>query len=606
HLSILDLSVQARQLKAQAKSATGKKAAGLLRAKAKNIDARVARLKTTVAKYETKHGLNTPQADARKINRAAKTQLATPKRVASTAKKRTTTQTTTARKTTTKRSATRTATKDKVSQSVADDGTAIAGGAEPAAEQVADRELPNMGPKITTRSGTELKADVRNLKRYARNKDLNGALDILIAMEKEATSSPKSGFSGWRQRSQLKNAQKIMRKAAERVGKEAIQEGDVTRGDRQAYLRENAPAVFKDFLRTKKTELAAGEITKEQYRAQVQQAKTDLRNMRPETNYKMARLVLDHLQGVAQKHKKGAAGKVLSNLVSLSDRSLNRAHSKLDKALLKEVKHHTGRSLTRRFWRGLVSKFGVDGAMQAHALLHEARQRGLDSKMKWRFKHMRNKAKSRLNGAIKKAVREGNPNAVEQAYFLMGSYALEDSGQTPSKDQQEHYDQVQGALSKKNIAKMEKNISKANINLIQNMSKQAAWIASYPRMAGNYGYDMNTAAQMNNSARQLVSQYIVDAGKKPSASIMRRLDNTDKKIRGREGLLSRIAKAPGRFLIKQARNLKYHMGSGGVPPMPVVAPGMLQALGLGAQQGGATMASEDGRGEGPKTPIDVM
>ncbi len=445
-------------------------------------------------------------------------------------------------------------------------------------QQVPDAEQPvppTAQPKTAQPSGT-----LRQLKAYASNKDLSSALSVLKSMEKSAAKA--TGIKGLWKKLQVKRARRTLRKAAERVGVEAIRTGGAA-ADQQLLEQRREYATQVRALR------AAG-LTPEQRQA-LRAELAQIPSLRTSgSKYSQARHVLKHLNRAGKRYEKRPVRRIIAALGNMVFGSVRSSNTKLDRALIKEARYLTTK--------------GPDGAVQARLLLMSARTRGLGKT--WRFKLAHRKARRSLSKTIRKAIKEGDPSSVELAYQLRESYEMDRKG-------------PDYRLSDKEIRNMNKNIERAELSLVKNLAKQAAWIAKYPKQAQNiFGYGPDAAATVNNLARETASRLMQNGSSVPR-SVIRMMSKTDNKLNARKpGILGRIARLPLKVAllpfkvlhwatVNQARHV-IHNKTGGAPPPPMKPERLNQLMqsGMPRQQEMEQGYGQVAQGGAPMTPADAM
>lgn len=441
-----------------------------------------------------------------------------------------------------------------------------AGTVQPGNSQVPDAEQPVIGAKAGT---------YKQLKQYVANKDLNSALGVLKSMEAEAAGA--TGIKGLWKKTQVARARRALRKGATAAGIEAIRTGGASQ-DQQLVEQRREYANQVRQLRT------AG-ITPEQ-RQQLRAEIAQVPSLRTNgSRYAQARAVLRHLNQKGKKFEKRPVRRVIAALGNLVFGSARSSHKKLDRALLKEARY--------------LTKQGPDGAVQARLLVLSAKSRGMDRSWNYRLTHR--KARRALSNTIKKAIKSGDAAGVELAYQLRESYEMDRKG-------------PDYRISEREIRTMDKQIAKAELNLVKNLAKQAAWIAKYPKQAQMYfGYGPDAAATVNNLARETASRLMQNGAAVPN-KLMRQMNKTDSKLNQRKpGLLTRIATLPIKIAlvpfkilhwatINQARHFVYNK-TGGAPPPPM-QPEQLNQLMQSHMPRQQDM--QQGYGAAPQTPADAM
>lgn len=447
------------------------------------------------------------------------------------------------------------------------------GGAKPKAEQQPKRVYePSKRERV--------EADYGKLKKHLKLRDLGSAFAVLKAMERE--TAEKGGIGN---KFKLWKAKRKMRRAAEKLGKQAIRDGGAAAdvAFREGKSDPNSPlAQERRAIAEHVQKLRENGLTAEQHK----QILKELDEMNAVSNYTTAREVLDHLGSRMKKH--GLARRVISKVAGLVVGAIARtpivgrvaaklgvgnthtAHRTLDRELLSEAKY--------------LRKRGIDGAMAARLLLSEARSRGMGkTKLPLKILHSRyHRTAWRAERALKKIVKDskkiGDVASVEKAYELKAAYQIDKlarKGKSP-----EEYE-----MSDRLANKMEKDIATAEVNLIKTCAKVTKWILKNPQMAQQYGWDISAAETVNafgtESAKRLVEKGF-DVPDKYLDSLAKNHDMIHAK---EPGLLKRLWRSPlnvlawpfrvGKFVFGEVLNPKMqwramknqHLGNSTPPPI---------------------------------------
>lgn len=559
HVILLKAEIKELRAKAEEIGRTNPQRAQKLREKADHREMRMKQLVTAVSNYENKHGIG--KGDKAKLRAGALEKLAT---------------------------------YDRRMERIASDPQMQRGAAARQRQTAQQTELTGStsttddhGINALAAQAARPKANLRIFRAFLRNKDLDNAEAVFSVMQRDVKDL--KGLRAISMRKQISKARRELRKVALRLGKEALVDGSVTR-DPSAQDRIQVRDQAKTELRRLKDALAANEIDASTYEQQRNNVIEQTRNVFKTnvSNHVKARRILKKLAQAEKKYRKSPVRRLLSNVASLFVSSAGFATKKLDKALIKEARYR-------------ISRGTIDETMAGKMLLDTARTYKLDQTMRRSFNKTRTRAIKNLKRTIAKAVKDGDPQTVEMSYQLKASYAMETN---PNFQ-----------FSQKEIAQANTHMEKAEMNLLNNLSRLSNWLVNNPRGANYYNYTPDMAANVSYMARQMISQKIAN-GQTVNPKIVNRLNAVDNKLNARSpGLLKRVAMAPlapfigvyklAKFLtVDQVNHVRYGYHAGGTPPPPI-ARGDLERI-LGFQfDGNGGIAQQEASGA-PMTYADAV
>lgn len=333
-----------------------------------------------------------------------------------------------------------------------------------------DRAVDTTSPATGDRNQVA-NASVRLLKQRLGTGNLAAATEVVKQLEVDAKDV--GGLRGAWKRMRLRRARRLLRKGAEALGKADIQNGTLANAQAIVPQIQADQKMQREALKAEVAQVLAAidasgapDAQKAAERQSVAQQATEMLahinsapEGRPANNFDQARKTLEYLATQEKSYEGKPVRRVLANMWRLVRGSTARSNAKLDKALLKEIGKKSSKRLT---WRGLKTRYGVEGAMQAQLLLTTAKMEGLNGKKTRRFNRLRKKAIKATIRSIKEAVKSGDTIAVENGYTALNAFNLEsgEKFQVPPKQ----------------LAKMNSDMIAADKNFVSAIIKQANWL----------------------------------------------------------------------------------------------------------------------------------